>query len=204
MFRAGDCAWVHTPITGTLCGGAHMCVCLSTPTYANGTGHVIVVPLRRPNRSCTGLLVQPKDLLQYTASGLDQERILDLSQMYSVPRSQIGAAIGRVHAGKLRMILHELSTMTAAHAGPLQGQIARVEGLFADGRCVVFDVVGRGMDYAGWHVVAEYAHGNPRHRFATVASGMLQLDGRAISALQMMDFQRGVQRALGIDQHLAS
>jgi hypothetical protein len=33
---------------------------------------------------------------------------------------------------------------------------------------------------------------------------MLQLDGRAISALQMMDFQRGVQRALGIDQHLAS
>jgi len=121
-----------------------------------------------------------------------------------VPLSQIGEPIGRVYEGKLRMILRELSSMAAATAGPLQGRLARVDGLFSDGRCVVFDVIGYDIEQPGWHVVAEYAHGNPQLRFATVAREKIVLDERAISAMLMMDFLRRVRRALGIDGYLAS
>ena len=69
---------------------------------------------------------------------------------------------------------------------------------------MVFDVIGYDIEQPGWHVVAEYAHGNPQLRFATVAREKIVLDERAISAMLMMDFLRRVRRALGIDGYLAS
>ena len=127
MLRAGDCAWTVTTIAGKESGGAHTSVVLSRSKYAYETGQVIVAPLRRPKSSITGVLLQPSDLRRFTQAGLDQDRILDLSQLYTVPLSQIGEPIGRVYEGKLRMILRELSSMAAATAGPLQGRLARVE-----------------------------------------------------------------------------
>ncbi|MCC7052551.1 MAG: type II toxin-antitoxin system PemK/MazF family toxin [Gemmatimonadaceae bacterium] len=204
MLRAGDCAWIDTTILGKLSGGAHTCVVLSTAAYAHSTGLAIAAPLRRPNGFTTGVLLQPNDLRRYTPAGLDQARILDLSQLYTVPLSEISAPIGRLHEGKLRTLLRELATMSRADAGPLQGRLARVDGVFADGSCVVFDVIGRDGGDAGWHVVAEYAHGNPQLRFTTVARDRIVFDERRISATLTMDFLRRVRRALGIDVQLAS
>lgn len=191
--------WIEQKIPNMISGGAHSCVIVSSASYGERTGRVVVAPLRTAGPTAYRIPVCNDSFAKLTFWRLPSCRTLDLAQLGTVHVDQLEAPQALLRDSVLNYVQEIVPTLYQFNAPwQIRGTLAEIDDERGSRTVVLIqqdEVLRSGFDY---FVALNYVDGNPGWFLETVNADTIVSYGRQLSRAQQLDLNRRLERIFGI------